>query len=105
MPLQVGKTLLHGANHMTVASPPNPDLQIAIRSCVQALRQVANYALPPTLDQQIVDLGERKEFLNQAERDQLLALVAFTQQRTVEKLQAKLALSQLKAFFPAEVPL
>jgi hypothetical protein len=87
---------------MSIALPPDPRLHAAIRSCVQALRQVANYKLPSALDQQMQDLGERKEFLNKGEHDQLRALVAFTQDRTKEKLQAELALRQLQAVFPDE---
>ena len=34
--------------------------------------------------------------------DQLLALVGFTQERTLDKLQAELALRQLQPFFPEE---
>ncbi len=35
------------------------------------------------------ELGERKEFLKQAEHDELLALVDFTRKRTIEKLEAR----------------
>jgi hypothetical protein len=40
-------------------------------------------------------LGERKEWLSKAEHDELMALVAFTQQRTLEKLEAEAALQDL----------
>jgi hypothetical protein len=85
-----------------VASSADPRLPAAVRSCVQALRQVANYTLPDALDAQLRDLGERKEFLQPPEHDQLLALVDFTQKRTIEKLQAELALQKLQAIFPDE---
>ena len=71
-------------------------LQSAIRSCERALRRVADYRLDPALDQHLRDLGERKEWLSRAEHDELLALVAFTQQRTLEKLEAEAALQDLQ---------
>ncbi|HYV38871.1 MAG TPA: hypothetical protein VE988_24520 [Gemmataceae bacterium] len=87
---------------MTVASVADPRLHSAVRSCVQALRQIAAYTLPAVLDEQLRELGERKEFLQPSEHNQLMALVGFTQQRTVEKLQAELALQKLQAIFPEE---
>jgi hypothetical protein len=44
--------------------------------------------------------GERKEFLTPAEHAELMAWVTFTQQRTIEKLQAELALQRLLEAFP-----
>lgn len=72
-------------------------LQSAFRTCERALRRVADYRLDPALDQRLRDLGERKEWLSRAEQDELLALVAFTQQRTLEKLEAEAALQELQS--------
>jgi hypothetical protein len=72
-------------------------LQSAFRTCERALRRVADYRLDPVLDQRLRDLGERKEWLSRAEHDELLALVAFTQQRTLEKLEAEAALQELQS--------
>jgi hypothetical protein len=72
-------------------------LQSAFRTCERALRRVADYRLEPALDQRLRDLGERKEWLSEAEHDELLALVAFTQQRTLEKLEAEAALQELQS--------
>jgi hypothetical protein len=88
---------------MAIASATDPRRHDAIRTCIQALRQVADYKFPSALDQHMQDLGERKEFLNPGEQEQLLALVSFAQDRTIEKLQAELALRQLAAAFPQEV--
>jgi hypothetical protein len=85
---------------MNIAAPLDAGMQTAISSCVTALRTVADSSLPPALASQMLELGERKEFLTPAEHEQLLALVAFSQQRTVEKLQAELALQQLQAAMP-----
>lgn len=77
-------------------SAENGRLQSALRTCERALRRVADYRLDPALDRRMRDLGERKEWLSEAEHDELLALVAFTQQRTLEKLDAEAALQELK---------
>ncbi len=72
-------------------------LQSVFRTCERALRRVADYRLDPALDQRLRDLGERKEWLSRDEHDELLALVAFTQQRTLEKLEAEAALQELQS--------
>ena len=45
-------------------------------------------------------LGERKEFLSQAEHEELLALVDFAHRRTIEKLEARVALDRLRTVLP-----
>ncbi len=76
--------------------PDTQRLQSAFRTCERALRRMTEYRLDPALDQRLRDLGERKEYLSKAEHDELLALVAFTQQRTLEKLDAEAALQELQ---------
>jgi hypothetical protein len=71
-----------------------------LQTCLEALRAVADYKLDPALDQRMLSLGERKESLGSEEHAELMALVTFTQQRTVEKLRAELALRQLLGSFP-----
>ena len=71
-------------------------LRSVLRTCERALRRVADYRLDPALDQRLRDLGERKEWLSAGEHDELLALVAFTQQRSLEKLEAEAALQDLQ---------
>lgn len=66
-------------------------------AALAALRRVAGYTLPPALDRRILDLGERKEALSPEEREELMAWVAFTQERSIERLQAELALRELGA--------
>jgi hypothetical protein len=73
------------------------ELEPALRAARQALRRMAGYTLEPALDTRLRDLGERKEFLSPHEHAELLALVSFTQQRTLEKLEAERALRQLDA--------
>jgi len=76
------------------------DLEPALRTARQALRRVASFRLNPALDERLRDLGERKDQLGPEERAELLALVAFTQERTQEQLEAELALRQLDAVAP-----
>jgi hypothetical protein len=70
-------------------------LQSAFQTCERALRRVADSHLDLALNRRLLDLGERKEWLSEAEHDELLALVAFTQQRSLEKLEAEAALQDL----------
>lgn|GEM_PF-1970183 len=74
-------------------------IQSALYPSVTALSKIARYKLEPSLDRRIRDLGERKEFLNKKEYAELLALVAFTQQRSLEKLEAQAALKRLRKVF------
>jgi hypothetical protein len=64
------------------------------------LSKLANYKPEARLQRRLDDLGARKEFLDTTEHDELLALVDFTQQRTIEALQARLALARLHEAFP-----
>jgi hypothetical protein len=67
---------------------------------VAALRRVAAYELAPGIARHLQGLSERKEFLDPAEHDELVALVSFSQQRTIEKLEAQAALNRLRELFP-----
>jgi hypothetical protein len=64
---------------------------------------MAAYELHPTLTQRMRELGKRKEYLTQAEHDELLALVDCAQKRTMEKLEAQVALARLRAALPGLV--
>ena len=77
-----------------------PDRAAALRACRSALRRIASYVLNPALDRRMLDFGERKESLDPNEYAELLALIAFTQQRSVEKLEAELALRHLDSAYP-----
>lgn len=69
-------------------------------AALTTLRRVAGYTLPPALDRRILDLGERKEALSPDERDELTAWVEFTQQRSIDRLEAEFALRRLAAAEP-----
>lgn len=80
-----------------IAEPARRD---ALESSTSALRRLAGYTLPVELDRRILDLGERKESLSPQEKAELLAWVQFTQERSVEKFEAEVALRRLAAVFP-----
>jgi hypothetical protein len=85
---------------LTVLSLSDPPVSSALQTAVSALRKVADYKLDTALDERLRDLGERKEFLGPDEHAELKALVAFTEQRTIEKLEAQLALQRLLSVCP-----
>ena len=76
------------------------DLRDALKACVPALKHMAEYQLDPILDKRMTELGEKKEFLNDEEHAELMAMVAFSERRALEKLEAGLALRKLEACFP-----
>ncbi len=85
---------------MATASTADLPRQSAVKACVSALRKIADYELEPSLQSRLADLGERKEFLSDAEHDELMALVDFTRKRTLESLEARRALDGLHNAFP-----
>ena len=72
-------------------------------SCVSALRRMADYELEGPIQQRLLQLSENKEFLTHAERGELAALVDFWQKRTLEKLEAQVALKLLGEVIPEVV--
>jgi hypothetical protein len=87
---------------MTPTTLADSRVQSALRHGVRALKRVANYVLPAALDRRLQELGENKESLDASEHEALLALVTFTHDRTIEKLQAELALRELQPLVPDE---
>jgi hypothetical protein len=85
---------------MTTVSTEDPQFRLAIQACAVALRRMADYELEPSLHRRMRELGERKEFLSQAEPEESLALVDFAHKRTMEKLEAEAALDRLRAALP-----
>ncbi|HXG09486.1 MAG TPA: hypothetical protein VNK04_06825 [Gemmataceae bacterium] len=84
---------------MTV-STNKPPLERAVGSCVSALRRIAAYELEEPIQKRLLELSENKEFLKKAEREELMALIDFWQKRTIEKLEAQVALKLLGQVFP-----
>ena len=85
---------------MAAVSIDNSQLHSTLQTCATILRKLAEYELDPVLDQRLHQLGERKEFLSQAEHEELLTLIDFVQKRTIEKLEARVALDSLHRTFP-----
>jgi hypothetical protein len=88
---------------MAPAPTADPQSHAALELCASVLRKIAEYELEAPLQNRLQDLGERKEFLSPSEHDELMALVEFTRRRTIESLEAKLALRRLKESFPDAV--
>ena len=78
----------------------DPARNEAINSSAMALRRIGAYVLPPELDRRVLEMGERKDTLSPDERAELHAWVNFTQQRSIEKFEAQLALRRLTTVFP-----
>ena len=78
--------------------PPQEDP--VLRDCVDTLSRVANYRLPHALDQRLLWLSENKERLDDAEREELAALVELADHRALDKVQAKAVLDQLIRIHP-----
>ncbi|MDR3637679.1 MAG: hypothetical protein P4L84_27985 [Isosphaeraceae bacterium] len=85
---------------MATASNADPHIESTIVFCASTLGKMAGYALEPSLQRRLHDLCEREEFLGPEEHDERLALVDFTQRRTIESVEAKLALKRLRDSFP-----
>lgn len=85
---------------MSTLSTAEPKFRSAIDSCVAALHRLADYELEGPLADRLQYLSERKEFLTPDEHRELMALVAFSQQRSIDKLQAKVALQRIEEVLP-----
>jgi hypothetical protein len=88
---------------MVTLSTSEPQLRLALNATETALRRLANYELDPPLAGRLDSLSERKEFLNEEEHAELLALVEFARRRTIETLEARLALKHLHEIVPEMV--
>lgn len=76
------------------------DVRDAVVASALALKRAASYSLPKVLDRRILELGERKESLTAEERAELEEWVEFTQQRSIDRLDAQSALRRLASAFP-----
>lgn len=85
---------------MVSPTTAEPAWNEALESSVAAHRRVAEYTLDPAIDRRILELGERKEFLTPAEHAELLAWVALTERKSLEKFEAERALRRLLALRP-----
>jgi hypothetical protein len=74
-----------------------------LRDCIDTLQRVASYRLPSALDQRLLWLSENKECLDEAQRQELAALVELADHRALDKVQARAVLEQLAKVFPSLV--
>ena len=86
------------ANLSTLSTEPR--FRSAIDSCIAALHRLADYELEAPLASRLQSLAERKELLSADEYQELMALVAFSQQRSIDKLQAQVALRRIEEVLP-----
>ena len=77
-----------------------PKLKRAMRTCAKTLRRLAAYKFDRAFQKRLRELSENKEHLTEAERAELSRLVAFWQRRTLEKLEAQVALKYLSEVGP-----
>jgi hypothetical protein len=78
----------------------NGAVDALIQDCAATLRNLAAYQLPAALNGRLLWLSENKEKLTESERGELNALIDFSEDRTVEKLQAKVMLRRLADAWP-----
>jgi hypothetical protein len=74
---------------MSTISVPEAPRRDALEDCVQTLRRLITFRLDPAIDQCMQKLGEQKAFLSEEEHAELLAWVAFAEQRSVERMQVR----------------
>ena len=75
-------------------------LSADIAPAIELLKKLATYELEAGVDRFMLDLGENKDSLNGVQHHVLTDLVEFTQRRTIEKFEARVALQRLKHLFP-----
>lgn len=76
------------------------DMHRLLRECAEALQSVADYRLPEAVDQRLLWLAENKEQLDDVQRQELLALSEFAEQRTLEKVQSQAMVQRIRAAMP-----
>lgn len=81
-------------------NPANEFPESVLRECVDALQQVANYRLSPAMNRRLLWLSENKDKLDVAEREELLTLIEFAEDRTLEKLRARAVLNRMGEVWP-----
>jgi hypothetical protein len=82
------------------ASVVFPQEEPVLRDCIDTLSRVASYRLPHALNQRLLWLSENKEVLDEAQRDELAALVELADHRSLDKVQARALLDQLTRMYP-----
>ena len=81
-------------------APLSPQVEDALRVCAKVLIHRSSFELDAPLNRRMRELGERKDSLDNEEYEELLSLIALSEQRTREKLEAELALRRLREAVP-----
>ncbi len=63
---------------MVIVPTTGSEVNSAVEAFGSALSRIADYRLEPSLQNRLLDLGERKEFLSQAAYYEFMALVDLT---------------------------
>jgi DNA-binding transcriptional regulator YbjK len=87
---------------MTNPQATDSALESALLTCAAVLRRLAAFELHPDLQHRIEQLSQQKEFLDEGQHAELLALAEFWRKRLIEKLEARAALERLKEFIALE---
>ena len=82
------------------ATKNDVSIDSVIQDCAATLQKVARYKMPAAMDSRLLWLSENKASLTEVEREEFLALIEFSEDRTVEKLQAKILLNRLTEAWP-----
>jgi DNA-binding protein H-NS len=85
---------------MSAITDVAPQLRRALEGSLAALRRSAESELPAPVAQRMHQLGEHKDTLADAEREEYLALISFWKSRTLEKAEAAVALQRLREAAP-----
>lgn len=88
------------ATRSLTARSPRANARRDLAPAIELLKKLAGYELETGVDRLMLELGENKESLTPAQHRVLADLVEFTQQRTIEKFEARVALQRLKHFVP-----
>ena len=76
------------------------DKRQALQICAEALRHAAERRLPRPLERKILKMIEAKESLTDAEHEQLVTLVGVSQEQSLQKVKAQVALELLHKAYP-----
>ena len=76
----------------------SPEFEQALEKSIAALQRLADFRLDAAITSRMQALGEKKEFLSDDERRELMSFVSFAESRNLEKLEAKVALKKLETF-------
>ena len=96
------KCRMNDEARMTASQATDSALKSALRTCAAVLQRLAAFELHPHLRRRIEQLSQQKEFLDEEQQAELIALADFWRTRLIEKLEARAALERIKEFIALE---